>query len=182
MARTWLSIRVDLVAGRGENFWPRPGRLFAAARSHSFSRLAAAINLAFARWDLAHMHSFTVADGTGITQLELWDGEAPDGSLDSYQTKLSRLAPGEQFAYSFDFGDDWVHLCTVGAERIDPYETVGLQPSEPTPYLGWGNLPDQHGRRWDTDDGGGPEPKRPRDLLADLPALLPWWGPRPYGE
>ena len=26
MARTWLSIRVELVSGRGEDLWPRPGR------------------------------------------------------------------------------------------------------------------------------------------------------------
>ena len=32
MARPWLSIRVDLVEGRGELLWPRPGRIFAAAR------------------------------------------------------------------------------------------------------------------------------------------------------
>jgi len=25
MMRTWLSIRVDLVEGRGERLWPRPG-------------------------------------------------------------------------------------------------------------------------------------------------------------
>ena len=42
--RTWLSIRVDLVAGHGEHFWPRPGRIFAAARSHTFTQLAAAID------------------------------------------------------------------------------------------------------------------------------------------
>jgi hypothetical protein len=29
--RTWLSIRVELIEGRGERYWPRPGRLFAAA-------------------------------------------------------------------------------------------------------------------------------------------------------
>ncbi len=26
--------------------------------------------------------------------------------------KLSRLHPGEQFAYVFDLGGDWAHLCT----------------------------------------------------------------------
>jgi deazaflavin-dependent oxidoreductase (nitroreductase family) len=36
MARTWLSIQMDLVEGYGEQYWPRPGRIFAAARSHSF--------------------------------------------------------------------------------------------------------------------------------------------------
>ena len=31
MARTWLSIRVEVVEGRAELLWPRPGRVFAAA-------------------------------------------------------------------------------------------------------------------------------------------------------
>ena len=53
MTRTWLSIRVDLVDGRGERLWPRPGRIFAAARSHHFAALATAIDGAFARWDRA---------------------------------------------------------------------------------------------------------------------------------
>src|SRR5436189_3890423 len=96
--------------------WPRPGRVFAVARSHTFGQLADAIDLAFARWDLAHMHMFTLADGTEITALEQWAGEAPDGSLDSDGTKLSRLTPGEQFAYLFDFGDDWAYLCTVATQ------------------------------------------------------------------
>ena len=47
MARTWLSIRVDLVDGGGLSLWPRPGRIFAAARSHSFAHLATAIDDAF---------------------------------------------------------------------------------------------------------------------------------------
>jgi hypothetical protein len=64
VARTWLSIRVELVGGRGVDLWPRPGRIFAAARSHSFRQLANAIDLAFARWDLAHMQMFTLADKT----------------------------------------------------------------------------------------------------------------------
>jgi hypothetical protein len=70
IARTWLSVRVDLVSGRGDDFWPRPRRIFAAAPSHTFAQLAHAIDTAFARWDLAHMHMFTLADGTGITALE----------------------------------------------------------------------------------------------------------------
>src|SRR5262249_11494911 len=34
MARTWLSVRVGLVAGRGGGLWPGPGRIFAAEPSH----------------------------------------------------------------------------------------------------------------------------------------------------
>lgn len=182
MARTWLSVRVELVSGRGVDLWPRPGRVFAASRSHTFAQLADAIDAAFARWDLAHMHMFTLADQTQITPLELWDGEAPEGSVDSDRTRLSRLGGGEQFAYVFDFGDDWAHLCTVAESRIDPLETLGGLPSEPMPYSGWGDLPDQYGRRWDGDDGEAPPPKQPRRPLAELPPLLPWWGPRQRGQ
>ncbi|WP_078508899.1 hypothetical protein [Streptomyces zinciresistens] len=53
MARAWRSIRVELVSGLDVDLWPRPGRVFAAARSHCFAQLAAAIGLAFVRWDLA---------------------------------------------------------------------------------------------------------------------------------
>src|SRR4051794_38134311 len=120
MARTWLSIRVELVGGRGEDVWPRPGRIFAAARSHTFAQLARAVDVAFARWDLAHLHLFTLADGTNLSTITDWDGEAPDGTLNDATTKLSRLAPGERFAYVFDLGDDWAHLCTVADQRIDP--------------------------------------------------------------
>jgi hypothetical protein len=177
-----LSIRVELVSGRGQELWPRPGRLFAAARSHSFRHLAYAIDRAFARWDLAHMHMFTQVDGAEITALDDWGGEAPEGSVDSDRTKLSRLVPGEQFAYVFDFGDDWAHLCTVAAARIDPLDELGIVPEAPQPYFGWGAVPDQYGRRWDGDDGDSPEPKRPARLTSDLPPILPWWGPRERGR
>jgi hypothetical protein len=178
MARTWLSIRVDLVSGRGVDMWPRPGRVFAASRSHTFAQLGRAIDLAFARWDLAHLQMFTLADGTQITRPAHWDGEAPDGSVDD-SLKLSRLAGGDQFAYVFDFGDDWAHLCTVGSERIDPLEMVGISPPVPTAYRGWGDLPDQYGRRYEADDGVREPPAPPTEPLADLPAILSWWGPQP---
>jgi hypothetical protein len=38
MARAWLSIRVDLVEGHGQHLWSRPGRIFAAARRHTFAQ------------------------------------------------------------------------------------------------------------------------------------------------
>lgn len=178
MARTWLSIRVELVSGHGTDLWPRPGRILAAARTHSFAQLAEAIDRAFARWDLAHLHMFTLTDGTGVSPLDWWDGEAPDGTLDGQTTKLSKLQAGEQFAYVFDMGDNWAHLCTVGDKRIDPLEELGEIPDTPVAYWGWGVLPDQYGRRWDGDDGESPMPKRPARGLSDLPPLLPWWGGR----
>lgn len=75
MAQSWLSIRVELVSGHGADLWPRPARILAAARNHSFAQLAEAIDCAFGRWDLAHLHMFTLADQTGISPLDWWDGE-----------------------------------------------------------------------------------------------------------
>lgn len=173
MARTWLSIRVDLVEGHGKHLWPRPGRIFAAARSHTFAQLAEAIDDAFARWDRAHLHDFSLADGTRLTTLyEDWEESGP--AADDRKAKLSRLQLGERFVYVFDFGDDWTHLCTVGDGRVDPLGVLGIVPRVPLPYWGWGDIPDQYRRHWDGDDGeSGP----PEDYgLSDLPPLRPWWG------
>jgi len=128
--------------GAGSAFWPRPGRIFAAARSHTFAQLAEAIDDAFARWDRAHLHEFTLADATRLTTpYEDWDSVDP--VADDRRTKLSRLKPGEQFVYVFDLGDGWTHLCTVESERIDPLEVLGIIPAVPLSHWGWGNIPDQ---------------------------------------
>lgn len=163
MSRTWISVRVELISGRGELFWPRPGRAFAAASAMTFGALAASIDLAFGRWDLAHLHAFDLADeqlliGPG----DNWD-DPPQGRpvARSDQTKLARLALGEQFTYTFDMGDDWTHLCTVADEGVDPLEVLGQAPGRPTPYAGWGSLPDQYGRRFEGDSGDGPIPPEP---------------------
>jgi hypothetical protein len=174
MARTWLSIRVDLVEGQGEHCWPRPGRIFAAARSHSFKQLADAVDDAFARWDRSHLQEFTLTGQTRLCQPDPgWEIEG-EVTEDYERVKLSRLGPCEQFVYVFDLGDCWAHLCTVGERRIDPVEALGITPDRPLPYWGWGDIPDQYRRRWDGDDG---ESRRPKDPgLADLPPLRPHWG------
>jgi len=74
-------------------------------------------------------------------------------------------------------GDDWTHLCTVAPERVDPLSQLGIIPEAPLPYWGWGQIPDQYGRRFDADDGEGPLPPDPD--ATDLPAIHPYWGPRP---
>jgi hypothetical protein len=167
VARTWLSIRVDLLSGRGEDYWPRPGRVFAAARSHRFSQLAVAIDTAFARWDRAHLYQFKFADDRRIGQPEFDDSD--QGFIDGAATKLSTLTLGEQFVYEFDFGDGWTHLCTVGPERIVPETELGVVvvAAAPLPYRGWGAIPDQYGRRWADDDGEHDVPANPG--LSDLP-------------
>lgn len=103
VARTWLVITVELVSG-GDNekdFWPRPGRTFIAARTHTFEQLAKAIDDAFGRWDLNHLHEFAMADGTcvGFPDSDFDEGRV---IVDSRRTMLSRLAAGEQFAYCDD--------------------------------------------------------------------------------
>jgi len=169
----WFSIRVDLVEGRGEHCWPRPGRLIAAAPRHSFAQLASAIDRAFARWDISHLHQFELADGTKIGRP---DPDFDEKILDERRERLSHLHLGEQFVYVFDFGDYWAHLCTVAQEGVDPLEVLGLVPREPIPYFGWGSIPDQYGRAWDEDDSSSPPPPDPE--LRDLPPLQPGWGPR----
>ena len=159
-------------ARAGRHLWPRPGRLFAAARSHTFEQLADAIDDAFARWDRAHLHEFTLADGSRLTTPYVdWEEFGP--VIDDRRERLSRLDLGEQFAYVFDLGDYWAHLCTVGPKRVDPFETLGIVPHRPMPFFGWGDIPDQYGRGWDGDDG---ESRPPRDPgLSDLPPLLSHW-------
>ena len=170
----WFGIRVELIEGRGERYWPRPGRLFAATGSHSFAQLATAIDHAFARWDLSHLHEFQLSDGTriGRPDPDLDD----DDVVDERRDYLSRLEFAQQFIYLFDFGDDWTHLCTVAEASVDPSEVLGLVPEVPMPYFGWGNIPDQYGRAWEGEDGASPVPTDPE--LTDLPSLLPGWGPR----
>ena len=151
MARTWLSIRVDLVEGHGEQYWPRPGRIFAAARSHSFRQLADAIDDAFARWDRSHLQEFTLAGQIRLCRPDP-DWEIEGEITEDYQrVKLSRLQPGEQFVYVFDLGDDWAHLCTVGAQRIDPVEVLGIVARPAAAVLGLGRhsrpVPPPVGRR-----------------------------------
>lgn len=173
MSGDWLSIRVDLVSGGGLEMWPRPGRIFAASPRHTFADLAHAIDDGFARWDRSHLHEFDLGDGVRIGEPDPEDDFGYD-VLDDRRTRLERLTVGQQFVYVFDLGDHWAHLCTVTANWLDPVETVGVEPGTPTPYWGWGSIPDQYGRRWDGDDGE--TPMAPDPQLTDLPPLQPLWG------
>lgn len=167
MARTWLSISVDLLGGRGEELWPSPGRLFAVGPSHTFMDFASAINTAFARWDHSHLSEFNLTDGRLIAYPEfaldaLGSFNGPVMRLlDIDRQKVARtVKPGEEFKFVFDLGDSWVHRCTVGTKKIDPLETLGIVPAQPLPYWGWGVIPDQYDRNWDGDDGESEAPKK----------------------
>ena len=75
MAGTWLQIKVELVGGRGEELEPPPGRVFAVAPTLTFERFADAINRAFGRWDLSHLHMFEMADANKDGRVTLQEAQ-----------------------------------------------------------------------------------------------------------
>ncbi|MEU7176393.1 hypothetical protein ABZ949_33515 [Micromonospora tulbaghiae] len=105
---------MELVTGRGRDYWPRPGRIFTTHRKHTFAQLAEAIDIAFGRWDLAHLRMFVLADGVEMSWSPWRDGPAFPGTRDGRCSRLDELTVGTVFAYVFDLGEDWTHLCTVG--------------------------------------------------------------------
>lgn len=130
-------ITVELVGGAHvDELWPRPGRILVAARTTTFAEFAAAIDDAFARWNRAHLHLFTLDEGTLVSPRAWWFGDEPEGMLDGDKVTLARLKAGQQFAYVFDLGDNWQHLCTVAAKRVDPVEVLGGNPPGPVPCRG----------------------------------------------
>ena len=150
MARTWLQIRVDLVSGRGEELKPPPGRIFIVGPGHTFSALADAINQAFARWDLAHLHEFELSDGRRVGFVDPDPFEDDVEVEDHEAVKVAQLVgAGDEFSFVFDFGDDWRHRCRVLEEKADPRQEWGSGPlpKQPVPIWGWGLIPDQYGRR-----------------------------------
>jgi hypothetical protein len=146
MAKNWLSIRVELLHGCGLVMDPPPGRVMLVGPRHTFGDLAEAIDAAYARWDLSHLHLFELPDGRRV-------GEASDDdwgleTVDESALRVAEtLAEGDAFEYVFDLGDRWAHRCTVESKAVDPLESYGIVPSTPVPTWGWGWIPDQYGRR-----------------------------------
>jgi hypothetical protein len=146
VARTWLQVRVDLLGGGGIECDPSPGRILIVGPAHSFEVFAEAIDAAFARWDLSHLHSFDLADGRLVGFPD--DVFEPDVVwLDHAKLNVAReVRLGEQFEYVFDLGDNWRHCCTVAGEKVDPLEVYGIVPDRPVAIEGWGSIPDPYGR------------------------------------
>jgi hypothetical protein len=75
--------------------------------------------------------------------------------LDHQALKVAaEVRPGDEFVYTFDFGDDWQPHCLVLPEKVDPREAYGPLPRRPVAIWGWGWIPDQYGRETRDDDGG----------------------------
>jgi hypothetical protein len=158
VAKTWLQIRVELLGTAGTDLAQPPGRILIVGPGHTFAQLADAINQAFARWDRAHLHEFELTDGRRIGFPD--DEFAPELVWeDQAALKVaSELAPGDQFSFTFDFGDGWRHRCRVLAKKVDPRREYGPGPlpEQPVPTWGWGSIPDQYGREsLDDPDGEG---------------------------
>ena len=139
-------MRVELISGRADGFEPPPGRDILISPQHTFRQFAETINSAFARWDLGHLYMFRLADGAaiGVALEELPHREAA-------RTKIGRRHEDEVFEYEFDFGDGWLHRCTVLEAEVDPEDVYGVRPKGPVAVWGWGSIPDQYGRT--TPDG-----------------------------
>jgi hypothetical protein len=123
--------------GGGIECDPPPGRVVMVGPSHTFAQLAEAINAAFARWDLSHLHEFELPDGQLVGYPD--DSFEPDAVwLDHAKLKVARkLKPGMEFSYVFDLGDNWRHRCRVQEAKVDPIEAYGAVPSGPVPIWGW---------------------------------------------
>jgi Plasmid pRiA4b ORF-3-like protein len=149
VARTWLQVRVDLLARLGVRLTPSAGRIFIVGPAHTFSALADAINAAFARWDLSHLHEFELAGGRRIGFADP-DPFEDDGVVeDQAAVKVAAaVVPGDEFRFVFDFGDRWEHRCRVLDEKADPRQEwgEGRLPRQPVAIWGWGLVPDQYGR------------------------------------
>jgi hypothetical protein len=150
VARTWLQVRVDLLGGLGVLLKPSPGRIFIVGSSHTFLGLADAINQGFARRDLSHLHEFELADGRRIGFVDPVPFE-DDAIIEDHATvKVAEaVALGDEFAFTFDFGDRWEHRCRVLDEKVDPRQEWGSGPlpKQPLATWGWGLIPDQYGRQ-----------------------------------
>jgi Plasmid pRiA4b ORF-3-like protein len=144
---------VDLLGGRGIGLDPAPGRVLLVGPSHSFEQFAEAIDTAFARWELSHLHTFELVDGRRIGYPD--DEFAPELLwLDHAKLKVAKeVKPGEHFTYVFDLGDHWEHRCVVEPEKVDPLDEYGTVPPAPAVVWGWGSIPDQYGRRSFEDEG-----------------------------
>jgi hypothetical protein len=147
---------VILLTKGGEELVDPPGRDLLVSSQHTFAELATAIDRAFARRDLSHLHEFRLLDDRRIVMEDADELEEADVGrhLNERAHTLSSagLRDGDTFVYVFDFGDQWEHGCSVLRVDIDAAEEWGDVGREIVPIFGWGTIPDQYGRSSPEDD------------------------------
>lgn len=141
-----MVLRVVLRGQGGDTLAEPPGRDLLVSSAHTFTEIARAIDRAFARWDISHLHEFQLPDGRRIAAAD--DEGLEEGDLDEAVETLGSMnvAIGSSFDYVFDLGAEWDHECTLLRDRVDPLEEIGIVPGEIVPIFGWGTIPDQYGR------------------------------------
>jgi len=165
MTSNWMTIRVQLEDGGTAEMRHPPGRLMLVGPHHTFRALADAINAAFARWDLSHLHEFELGDGRRIGLPDDEFDEPEYACLDDTTLTVTEvLTKGDEFTFVFDLGDYWLHRCTVEHDDADPADAYGPPPPKPVPIWGWGEIPDQYGRRWTDDTGEDDEDTEDEDV------------------
>lgn len=134
----------------------------------TLAELAHAIDVAFARWDFAHGHAFTLPDGRRASDI---DDDRPEDELDSKTVRLSslRFHSGDRFEYVFDLGDDWTHECTVVRSSADPDTEWGGTPTGIVATFGWGSIPDQYGRVTPNPEADDAEPTDAENAIDEDP-------------
>lgn len=123
--------------------------------THTFADLAVAIDRAFARWDLSHLHEFRLTDGRRVGMIDPAGVDDDPPGLDERRLTLRQAGVrlGDSFEYVFDFGGSWEHLCSVLRDEVDAVRESGASsPSEIVPLFGWGTIPDQYGRTTPNED------------------------------
>lgn len=91
-------------------------------------------------WENAHLYEFQFQDRS----FGLMDDEAPEEQEDAEEVELESLGlkKGDQFLYTYDFGDSWEHTLTVEDLRPDvPDHPVCLDGARNCP-------PEDCGGRW----------------------------------
>jgi len=136
-SKRWLSIKVELLSGRGMVLEHPASRVMIVSTGHTLAEFAEAIDLAFARWDDSHLHLFEFSDGR---QYMLCGSEFEPEVIDSTTVTLDALdlQEGASFEYVFDLGDDWRHRCEVQSVDVDPAKAYGVLPDTPVPIWGQG--------------------------------------------
>jgi hypothetical protein len=142
----WLQIQVELEGGAGIECDPPPGRILLVGPGHTFLQLAEAIDDAFARWDVAHLHAFELGDGRLVGLPDEDPLREPRWLDDRAVEVVEAVEPGEHFTYTFDLAEHWRHCCRVLEGTSDPLAEYGVRPRRPAIVWGWGWIPDQYGR------------------------------------
>ena len=90
--------------------------------------------MAFGRWDLSHLHSFSDDDRMFVPGGNDFMDDVGDGE----RTRVASLGltAGSTLEYVFDLGDSWTHACTVEEVDIDPRSEWGEPPPGPVPIWG----------------------------------------------